>query len=133
MYFILTGTCGKSASYARCRNAIIQRRNFFSKSLSVRHIHHHIHSAFQLLLAVGEVDDKEEKEDENEGGPDADLGVLLQPEPDRALARLPWRVLGVLKQQGSDVLELGAQIWGGKNLLILKILGMFDIHQDSIV
>ena len=42
------------------------------------------------------------------------LGVLRQPE--QAIARLPRRVLGVLKQQGSDVLELGAQIWGGKNL-----------------
>ena len=79
-----------------------------SKALSVWHVHHHIHGAFQLVLAVGEVDDKEEKEDESKGGPDAELGVLRQPE--RALARLPRRVLRVLKQQGSDVLELGAQI-----------------------
>ena len=92
-----------------------------SKTLSVRHIHHHIHGALQLLLAVGEVDDKEEKEDESEGGTDADLGVLRQPEPERALARLPWRVLGVLKQQGSDVLELGAQIWGGGKSFNIKV------------
>merc|ERR1719264_200947 len=107
----------------RRRNA---KEGNVSKSLSLRHIHHHIHSALQLVLAVGEVDDKEEKEDESEGGTDADLGVLRQPEPERALARLPWRVLGVLKQQGSDVLELGAQICLA--LPVLLLLQLNPLH-----
>ena len=81
-----------------------------SEILSVRHVHHHIHGALQLLLAVGEVDDKEDEDEEGEGGPDADLGVLGQPEPERALPGLSWRILGVLQQQGGDVLELWAQI-----------------------
>ena len=40
--------------------------------------------------------------------------MLRQPDPESVLASLPWRVVGVLQQQGGDVLELRAQVWGGK-------------------
>ena len=81
--------------------------------LSVRQLHHHIHGGLQLVLTVGEVDDKEEKKDKSKGGSDADLGVF-RPEPEGPLGRrLSRRVLGVLQQQRGDVLELRAQVWGG--------------------
>ena len=81
------------------------------KYLLVRHFHHHIHSAFQLVLAIGEVDDKEDEDDESEGCSNADLGVLRHPKPDwPLLARLSWRAFRVLEQQGGDVLELGSQV-----------------------
>ena len=54
--------------------------------LSVRQLHHHIHGGLQLLLTVGEVDDKEEKDGKSKGGSDADLGVF-RPEPEGPLGR----------------------------------------------
>ena len=83
------------------------------KYLLVRHFHHHIDCAFELVLAVGEVDDKEDEDDESNSCPNADLGVLPHPKPERPLlAWLSWRAFRVLQQQGGDVLELGSQVWG---------------------